>query len=257
LAGLNSKNEIAVYCKQDSINTGSLLTIRDGDWNLKRRIGVYHDKSRSTLTAENVLFAIDGADNFIGGNVYTPVIRKYSRDGKLLTAITFETPFNIPVKIALNAQADEIQKIGEFEEQTVRETVEGNSAGIQVGNEKAKPKPVVCNVIAADSKNRIYVITRKRHLTEKESNGMMTISTPKKIIRKNLDFDVIKDIDVNQLLVFNPDGKIIAKVQLSTLLGKIQIHGDRLFIVDGRYNQQILEYQMTFKNENRRPNEYP
>ncbi|MCP5106174.1 MAG: hypothetical protein GY950_22500 [bacterium] len=57
----------------------------------------------------------------------------------------------------------------------------------------------------------------------------------------------MENIDVNRLLVFNPDGRVIAEAQLTNFCDAIYIHNDRIFIGDGLFNQRILEYRMTFK----------
>jgi predicted ABC-class ATPase len=55
-------------------------------------------------------FSIDKQGNIYAANTKTPVIRKYSPGGKMLTAITFETPLDIPVEITLNKTGDEIER---------------------------------------------------------------------------------------------------------------------------------------------------
>jgi len=62
-----------------------------------------------------------------------------------------------------------------------------------------------------------------------------------------VDFDVVENIDVYRLLVFNPEGKVIAETPLTVICNGIYVHGNRIFIIDGSLNQRILEYEMSFE----------
>jgi len=248
--GLNSKNEIAIYGKENSIKSKRLLTVRNDKWELQREIGVYHDNSVSTLTAESILFSIDSQDNYIAANVKTPVIRKYSRDGKLLKAITFETPYNLPLKVTLNEQGDEIKRLGEFkEEQSYSVVKKGSNVTIEPDSGKAHRKPTSCYALTTDSQSRIYIAVFKRMLTMKERKegtiGMMGGKT----IRKYTNTEIFDNKDIIRLFVFSPEGKILAQAKIPGFYQRLYIHGDRLFVIDGNYNQQIQEYKMIFKTE--------
>jgi hypothetical protein len=245
--GVNSKNEIALHNKADSIKSKRLLTVRSEKWELKREIGVYHDKSRSTLSAEGVLFSIDSGDNFIAANTKAPVIRKYSSSGKLLMAMTFETPFESSYSITLNARGDEIQRIGKFEEQTIKVIGKGSSVKLQSRSGKSRRAPSKCFALATDSQNRIYITVLKRHMTKEERDGGSVMSAGERIVRSMMNFSVLENKDLIRLLVFSPEGKIIAQAKISPFFPQLYIHGDRIFIIDGIYNQRIQEYKMIFK----------
>jgi hypothetical protein len=244
--GVNSKNEIAIHTKRESLESKRLLTVRSETWELKRKIGVYHSKSKNRLTAESVGFSIDSGDNFIAANVKTPVIRKYSSSGKLLTAITYETPFKLPFKISLNDQGNEIERVGKLEEQTVKITRKGASISMAV---KGRRKPSTCMALATDSQNRIYITTQKRLLTEEERKGGRIHTRGERIVRSDMNLEVLENKDLIRLLVFSPEGKIIAQAKITALFPQLYINGDRIFLIDGTYNQQIQEYKMIFKKE--------
>ncbi|MCP5053280.1 MAG: hypothetical protein GY940_39305, partial [bacterium] len=109
--GITSRNEIATFGRLTTFYSRKLLDIRNNKGKLLRRIGIYHDKSKVSMTAESLIFAMDDDDNFYAANVRTPVIRKYSSEGRLLMAITFETPAKTPSRITLNEAGDEIKRL--------------------------------------------------------------------------------------------------------------------------------------------------
>jgi len=246
--GVNSKNEIAFHSNEISFKSKRLLTVRSEKWEIKREVGVYHDKSSSPLTSERVLFSIDSQDNFVAVNGRTPLIRRYSYSGKLLNAITFETPFESPFKIILNGQRDEIIRIGEFdEESSVKIKNTGTSISIQGRSGKAHRGRFICSEIATDSQNRIYILFPRRVLTEKERKGGRILANNERIVRSEMNWAVLENKDINRLLVFSPGGKIIAQAKLPFFCQGLYIHNNRLFVIDGIYNQQIQEYKMIFK----------
>jgi len=246
--GVNSKNEIAFHSNEISFKSKRLLTVRSEKWEIKREVGVYHDKSSSPLTSERVLFSIDSQDNFVAVNGRTPLIRRYSYSGKLLNAITFETPFESPFKIILNDQRDEIIRIGEFdEESSVKIKNTGTSISIQGRSGKAHRGRFICSEIATDSQNRIYILFPRRVLTEKERKGGRILANNERIVRSEMNWAVLENKDINRLLVFSPGGKIIAQAKLPIFCQGLYIHDDRLFVIDSIYNQQIQEYKMIFK----------
>ncbi len=164
-------------------------------------------------------------------------------------AVTFDTPFEIPpVKIQLNTKGDEIERI-EPKENGGEPKIKGKSGGVVIQRVKGKggPKVVVSSGLGTDSQERIYIVTVDRYLTEREKKAAVVIMDSNSIDRRIMDFDIIKDIDIFKLLVFSPKGKIIAEAPVKTICDDIYITGNRLFIVDGFYNQRILEYEMSFK----------
>lgn len=246
--GITSKDELALYSHQKTLRTKRLIHIVDSKGKVVKDIGTYHDKSNSLIDSEKLFFAIDESDNFYAVNLFTPVIRKYSPDGKLLMASTFETPYEIrPAEITINADGSEI-KIVRPEEKTGQTRIErkGDSVSIQRTGKKEKRKNGVCWAFETDSRQRIYVVTLKRLFTEEEklAGGFVWGSN---IIKRDIkDLDSVKNIDAFRLLVFDPDGKIVAEAQMTSLCNGIRISGDRIFVIDGFINQRILEYKMHF-----------
>ncbi len=248
--GVTSKNELIAYDHFNTFHSRTLISVIDNNGKKIRDIGAYHDKSKNITGSDRLLFAIDNNDNVYAANVWAPVIRKYSPDGRMLMAITITPPFEIPFEITLNAGGDEINKI-ETSENPLAINVKKNKRGttIQSVRKKGKPRNLVFSAIATDLEKRIYAVTRRRLLTDKEALGTGVAMSRDWINRERLDFDIVENIDVCRLLVFSPNGIVIAEAQLTTFCDGIYITGNRLFIVDGFYNQRLLEYLVSFEEE--------
>jgi hypothetical protein len=249
VVGVTSKDELVVSNHDETLRSRKLVSILDDKGNAVREIGTYHDKSKSYIESESILFAMDDSNNIYAGNTSTPVIRKYSIGGRLLRAITFELPFETaPVEITLNSTGDEMKIVREDEKpDKVQVKKKGDSITIQGVKKKGKPR-VGAGAIGTDRQKRIYIVTRRRLLTEKERQATRVGWSFEFMKRDRVDFDIVENIDVNMLLVFNPEGKIIAEAQLTTFCNGIHISGNRIFIVDGNLNQRILEYEMHFED---------
>jgi hypothetical protein len=184
-----------------------------------------------------------------------PVIRKYSPDGKLIRVITFDTPFDIPVEITLNSPGNEIERKEEIGgEDDVKITRSRSGVSIQHKENKNKRKYGICMGIKIDSQNRIFFVTSRRDLTEKESLGTaISGNYTRGMNRSRVNYDIVENIDCNHMLVFDSKGKIIAESPMTTLCDNIYISNNRIFVIDGLYNQRVLEYEMVFKNPGTNP----
>ncbi|MCP5107180.1 MAG: hypothetical protein GY950_27585 [bacterium] len=241
--GVTLKDELAVYNVEKTFQSRKLIYVCDNTGKTIREIGRYHDKSNNSISSEKIQFTMDRSDNLYAGNSCTPVIRKYSTGGELRLAITFETPYEIPpVEINLNSRGDEINRVEKSENQ-VKIIKRGMNTKI-----KGKRKVGVCWGIGTDQKERIYIVTRRRLLTETERKATVIGSSLDRVFRKNIDYDTLDKIkDANCLLVFNPEGKVIAEALLPNLCEGIHINGNRLFVVEGDFYQRIQEYEISFE----------
>lgn len=244
---VTSKDEFVVYEHDKTFRTGKLVSVLNSRGETIREIGIYHGEAQTRLGSEKVRFAMDENDFLYAANSRTPVIRKYSRDGGLLMAFTYEPPYEIlPVKITLNARGDEINRVElDANPDKVQVTGKGKRKTIQRLKGTGKRKLNVCWDIEVDAYQRTYLLTMSRNLTEKEKQATRVLWSSDNMIRKYVDFNIADKIDAYRLLVFNPDGKIIAEAQLESVCDGIHVHGDRLFIIDGSINQRIREYRMS------------
>jgi len=248
--GVTSKDELLFYNTEETYQSRKLVSILDRKGNIIRKIGTYHDKSPDKLSAEILYFTIDGEDNIYAINTHAPVIRKYSIGGQLLMAVTFELPFETaPVEISLNNTGDEIKIVREEEEsEQTRKIKEGDRILLQGKKRKGKPK-MGAGAIHVDACQRIYIVTSRRLLMEKERRATRIGWSFDSINRDKVDFDIVERMDAYRLLVFDSEGKIIAQAQLTTFCNDIHISDDRIFILDGSLNQRILEYRMVFEDK--------
>jgi hypothetical protein len=239
--GVNSKNEIAVYTHQRTIETGKLLAFCNTKGDVIREIGKYTYRSKKYIEAERLIFSIDSIDNMYAANRWTPVIRKYTPDGKLEMAITYDTIYDVPVKVTLTQGGDEIDCKWENDIKSVE--VKRNGGALTFLNNKK----IVISGIAIDSQKRIYIVTARRILSEKENRAFMISGTSNWINRKQIDYSIAENPNCERLLVFDPGGKVIAEAPLKTVCDGFYVNGSRIFIIDGYINQRILEYEMTFE----------
>jgi hypothetical protein len=241
--GVTSKDELAIYNSKKMFQLKKLIFICDNKGKTIREIGTYHDKWKEFLGADKLQCTMDENDNIYAANSYTPVIRKYSADGKLLLAITYDTLIKIPpVKITLNSRGDEIEKVDE-NEYNFKVTKRGRNT-----QAKGKRRPGVCYGIGTDPQKRIYIVTRRRLFTEKERKAAAIGWSAVSVLRERMDFDVLDKIkDIYNLFVFNQEGKIIAEAEVPNFCDGIHIIRNRLFIVDGTYYQRILEFEISFE----------
>ncbi len=101
--------------------------------------------------------------------------------------------------------------------------------------------------MVTDSQNRLYAMTLKRYPSEKEMMATAISGGFHKINRSRVDYNIVESIDIYRILVFSPEGRVIAEAPLKGYCDAIYINGNRLFIVDGYLNQRVLEYEMTLE----------
>ncbi|MCP5107182.1 MAG: hypothetical protein GY950_27595 [bacterium] len=241
--GVTSKDQLVVYDAEKTFRSKKIISICNNEGKTIRQIGTYHFQAKSYRGSEHLVFAMDSSDNIYVANVSTPVIRKYSPEGRLILAITLETPFKIPpVKITLNPEGSEIKRVDEYGDQ-LKVQQKGTSSQL-----KGKRRPTVFGVIGVDSQKRAYALTMRRQITKKEHMAMEVGWSPVRLYRNKIDYNIIDKIDdLFRLLVFSPEGKVIAETSLPVFCDHIYVSGNRIFIVDGTFYQRVLEYEMSFK----------
>lgn len=245
-----SENEIAAYAHLKTFRKRKLVSIMNNKGKVLREIGQYHDTAKNFMLSERLHFSSDKQGNIYAANTKIPVIRKYSPGGRMLTVITFATPFDIPVEIVLNKQGDEIERKEEtYNDDKVKVVRTEKGVSIQYDKKNKKKRAYGgCSAISIDSQNRIYIVTRRRYLTEKESMGTRLYGSLAMYIKRDLlDYSVVENIDVNRLMVFDSNGKIIGQCTMTTFCDGLYIYNNRIFVVDGYFNQRVLEYEMVFK----------
>lgn len=240
---VTQKNEIAIYSPFDTHESRKLIAFYNEKGERLRDIGTYHDPSKSPANCEWLTFAKDHHDNFLVGNHKTPIVRKYTLEGKLVTAFTFETPEKKRPEIKLNEEGSEIIRLDHLKNKT---QVLKKGKGVIIKN-KMKHKYNACIAIGTDSRENIYVVSQKKPPEGKEDGFgyIMLAGDFATIDRSSLNYDALEKVAGVRLSVFNPQGKVIAVAMLKTFCNNILIQGERIFIIDGAFGQRILEYQIT------------
>lgn len=250
-AGITSKNELALYNWLHTFLSKNIIAYIDETGKVIKDIGHHEDPSSSYIDSEKLMIAMDDSDHFYVANKWTPVIRKYTPEGELQMAITFETPFPVQDQVKLNSTKTEIEIIRT--DKGVHTQLKKDRSGNMMTEKRGKPKINIFNGIGIDSNNRIYIATPRRLASEKEMFATRISGGRDGLNRSLVDFKIVENIDLYRLLVFGQDGKIFAQAQFKGMCDDIYIHNDRLFIIDGLINQRILEFEMTFDNGSLNP----
>ncbi|MCP5107385.1 MAG: hypothetical protein GY950_28620 [bacterium] len=248
--GLTANNQLIVYRKKVTYKSRTLVSILDEKGKSIKDIGTYHDNATNYRDSASLKVALAGNDNIIVANSYEPVIRKYNLNGEMTAVFNYDTPFNLPVEVNLNERGDEIEinRTGNVEPAKLKKVGSKHGIAFQRISSRGILGPI-CKGIAVDSENRIYLLALKREVSLEEIKkmpGSMGNSDFSKIIRGKNNLDM--EIDFLKILVFSPQGKVIAEAPVTKKCDEIIISGNRLFITDAFINKRILEYEMQFEN---------
>jgi hypothetical protein len=244
--GFNKKNQLVVYGHHQTIQSRKLLGIWDNKGKVIDYIGEYLNKSDSYLSMEFHLFTMDAEGNIYAANRYAPVIRKYDPEGNMVMAMTFDPPFDIPIKVGLNARGNEIEITGQWPKREFKKKRGRNRISVQA---KGKSRKIaLCRQMAVDSQNRIYILTPTYVRFDSDGkNAISIISSPD--FFKVLNKEAISTFTFDNIiiLVFSPEGKAIASGSLKSFSDYWYISGNRFFVSDDCINQRILEFEISFE----------
>ncbi|MCP4218007.1 MAG: 6-bladed beta-propeller [bacterium] len=220
LIAVTPKKEIVLFGYSAPSKSRLLLTYYDYSGNEIRKIGKTHDTSRDQN--ESISFALDSDANVLMSFWATPYYRKYAPDGTSLMIVTYQTP----LKEATVAPPKSPQ-------------------GIPLVTRKKK-KEMVSPSISVDQLGRVYLVVATR--SRKKEEIYYLVGDGAGAMRRCPDRIDVEDTDRFRLLVFSPEGKVIASKQLNVFCEKIYVHGDELFIVDTYMGMKIHQYKMSFTN---------
>jgi hypothetical protein len=247
--GFTSKNQLLVHMFKKTFKSRTLVSIVDAKGKPLKGIGVYHDKAKNDLDAEKLFFALDGYDNIIVTNQYTPVIRKYNLDGKLTMVITYDTPVKLPVEVNLNQDGNEIEikRPDNWNVAKQKITRSGNAIAIQ----RVQRRGIIGTLsrsIGIDSKNRIYLVTMKRDRSVEELKKIPDYQANLNSFKKTAPEQSLNPETAHlKILVFNPQGKVIAEAPVTVEFNDFMVIGNHLYIADPLYLKQILEYKISIE----------
>lgn len=241
-AGITSQNELALYSWLNTFLSKRIVAFIDAKGNITRQIGFHNDKATNYIDSEKLMIAMDDTDNFYVANMWTPVIRKYTSDGSLQMALTFETPFPVQAQVKLNSTGTEIGI--HRTDQGAQSYIKGDSAGNVMVKKGGGQRIDIFNGIGIDARHRIYVVTLRRVLSKEETYATRISGGINGINRTLVESEVTKNIDAYEILVFDRNGKICAQAPVKGMCDDIYLHDNRLYVIDGCVNQRILEFEM-------------
>jgi sugar lactone lactonase YvrE len=216
---VNSKNQILVGSHEYSFATGNLILLFDSRGNFIKEIGTIYQRSKSLLKTESIFLTVDTDDNIYIAYYAAPFYWKYSQNGEALNVVSFDMPGK-------------------------RVQPSGNGFKI-IGDMKAN----AASGITVDRQNRLYLVTSTRPVKKSEIFYLVGDRRyPRNIPSEKTDRF--------RLLVFNPDGKVIAARQLNVFCNRIYVHDNTLFIIDSFMGMKIYEYQINFSNPGGNPWDY-
>jgi len=251
--GITSKNQLLVYDHKKTFKSRTLVSMKDEKGKSIRDIGLFHDTSKSYLDSEILQISLDGRDNIIVANGYAPVIRIYNLDGEMTLAITYHTPFNLPVDVNINKNGDEIEikRPANWGASKFKKLSHSRGISFQRMRTRGILEPI-CKDIGIDAENRIYLLVLKRERTLEEFKkipGVIVTPDTFKVVKGELPLD--REMDHLRILVFDPRGNVIAEAPVTKECNEIIVLGNRLFITDPILNHRILEYEIQIKERDR------
>lgn len=108
--------------------------------------------------------------------------------------------------------------------------------------DKLSKRLTVCTGLAVDNNNLIYVVVSKRDKNKYE--GEMVSISPNGLECYPSSKEYPDNTDLYWLLVFNNEGKVVAKKQLDRYCAGIKLHEDKLFIIDTVFNKRVYQYKI-------------
>ena len=106
--------------------------------------------------------------------------------------------------------------------------------------------------IAVDNKGRVWVVTFKRQMKDKEKVQQavrlsMTSSGERSIAVSVAGHTDIRKTDIYQLEVYDPDGILLGRLPLNHFVDDIRIEKDRIYLLDRMRGMQFYEYRIKEK----------
>ena len=107
------------------------------------------------------------------------------------------------------------------------------------------PKMNRCTVgVAADSNNRVWVLTMTRQLKSEEQISVMMSGNASGVTRKLSGNTDLRTTDAYKLEVFDPDGVLLGSVPVGHFADGIRIVGDSLFLLDQMRGVKYYQYRI-------------
>jgi sugar lactone lactonase YvrE len=209
-----------------------LLRVLDAEGKTLREFGKPVDYGDFLVNrmANQVLTALDGADNIYAVFPYQNRIERYSPDGKLLWAADRPLAYSM-----------EIKGKGEMKSS-------GGSGGGQTMSIRMPDLTRCAGGTAVDGKGRLWVVTLDRQLRENEKVSVqMTMSNNNGVVSGKQEAKgavEARTTDAYRLEVYSPDGVLLSSLPVKIFVDGVFIKGDRLFLLDKVRGVQLHEFKI-------------
>ncbi len=208
-----------------------LLRVLDAEGKTLREFGKAADFGDFLVNrmANQVLTAVDGADDIYVVFPYQNRIEKYSADGQLLWRADRPLAYSMEIK-------------GKGE---VKNEAQGGGQAVTI----RMPDLTRCSSgTAVDGKGRLWVVTLDRQLRENERVSVsMRMSNENGVVsgkQQATGAVELRTTDAYKLEVYAPDGALLGSLPVKIFVDGVYIKGDRLFLLDRVRGVQLHEFKI-------------
>jgi hypothetical protein len=186
----------------------------------------------TNVMANSIYYDVDDGDDIVVAFRAQNKVEKYGPDGRLLWRADRPLGYSM-----------EIRKKGKMNTSGT-----GNTRGISI----SPPEMNVCSLgIAADAKDRLWVVTYGRQLKKEEEvrTSMMTTmgAGGTTVSQKTTGAVDLRTTDAFKLEVFDKDGVLLGEIPLTHFVDEIRICGDDLFLLDKVRGVTFYQYKIVEK----------
>jgi len=210
----------------------TLVQIKNAEEDLIREFGEpkEYDDKRFNVRGNAISMVLDNRDNIYVTFTYQNRIEGYSSDGKLI--FSSDRPVNYDISTSMAIKEKKFK------------------GAVLMMPEVNK----VSQAIAVDDKSRLWVVTYKRQETDEE---LVVISFPgvelaaddKKFVPTIQRFGntELKITDLFEFEIFDENGILLQKIDITHYCDNIYIYDDRLYILDSSRTMAVYEYRIVEK----------
>jgi hypothetical protein len=200
-----------------------LIRLLDSEGNIQREFGEMFDYKHRLLNQKgnDFHFVTDQNDSIYLSFVHQNRIDKYSPEGKLLWK----------ADRVINYSTKPLDK-GKIERTATRQSF-------------YSPRMNKCSEgIAVDDKGRVWVVTLKRQIKDKEVVYMITRASQTGMTREIKGNTDLQETDMYILEIFDGDGVLLGNIPLNHFADDIYIKNDSLFLLDQMRGVKYYQYRI-------------
>jgi hypothetical protein len=215
---LSSKDELLMYLPKKGQDCKWALSFYDLKGNPKEEVAVF-PCIKQFACGEFISFLVGAEGDIFVSYLNIPFFQRLSRDGKKLMAVSYEVPLKTPSY-----------------------QLPPGSRTARIARKKDEITHTVFCDFSVDREERIFLVAFNRPQQQKER--VYLVGGGGEMARMPKEFP--EETDLFRLLVFSPEGKIIAAKKLPVFCDRIYVHDGRLFVIDKMRRMKIYEYSYHF-----------